>query len=175
MSSRLSGESVVSRKGWGPCCDLCFFWMVAERPSNTLVYPRDGSTRAIVRAATLKQKWRIKLFIKPSHSILTPGQPVPARALYLQELGRVGTRTPIYLSLVYGMSQQEKAGFSSAVDQPCLDPQSTCWQELGGAAQVFFFFCGRSVVLRPPVHMLAGIGWCGASLLLLLLRSISRA
>ena len=26
---------------------------------------------------------------------------------------------------------------SSAVDQPCLDPQSTCCHELGGAAQVF--------------------------------------
>ena len=26
---------------------------------------------------------------------------------------------------------------SSAVDQPCLNPQSTCCQELGGAAQVF--------------------------------------
>ena len=26
---------------------------------------------------------------------------------------------------------------SSTVDQPCLDPQSTCCQELGGAAQVF--------------------------------------
>ena len=26
---------------------------------------------------------------------------------------------------------------SSAVDQPCLDPQFTCCQELGGAAQVF--------------------------------------
>ena len=26
---------------------------------------------------------------------------------------------------------------SSAVSQPCLDPQSTCCQELGGAAQVF--------------------------------------
>ena len=53
---------------------------------------------------------------------------------------------------------------SSAVDQPCLDPQSTCCQELGGAAQVFFFFCGRSAVLRPSVHMLPGTGWCGAGL-----------
>ena len=26
---------------------------------------------------------------------------------------------------------------SSAVDQPCLHPQSTCCQEFGGAAQVF--------------------------------------
>ena len=26
---------------------------------------------------------------------------------------------------------------SSAVDPPCLDPQSTCCQEQGGAAQVF--------------------------------------
>ena len=28
----------------------------------------------------------------------------------------------------------------------------------------FFFFCGRSAVLRPSVHMLPGIGWCGAGL-----------
>ena len=27
-----------------------------------------------------------------------------------------------------------------------------------------FFFCGRSAVLRPSVHMLPGIGWCGAGL-----------
>ena len=26
--------------------------------------------------------------------------------------------------------------FFSAVDQPCIDPQSTCCQELGGVAQV---------------------------------------
>ena len=26
------------------------------------------------------------------------------------------------------------------------------------------FFCGRSAVLRPSVHMLPGIGWCGAGL-----------
>ena len=53
---------------------------------------------------------------------------------------------------------------SSVVDQPCLDPQPTCCQELGGAAQVFFFFCGRSAVLRPSAHMLPGIGWCGTGL-----------
>ena len=62
---------------------------------------------------------------------------------------------------------------SSAVDQPCLDPQSTCCQELGGVAQVFFF-CSRSAMLRPLVHMLPGIGWYGAGLLLLL-QSISHA
>ena len=28
-----------------------------------------------------------------------------------------------------------------------------------------FFFCGRSPVLRPSVHMLSGTGWCGAGLL----------
>ena len=44
---------------------------------------------------------------------------------------------------------------SSAVDQPCLDPQSTCCQELGGVAKVF---------CRSP--QLAGVGsscghnWC---------------
>ena len=56
---------------------------------------------------------------------------------------------------------------SFAVDQPCLDPQSTCCHELGGVAQVFFFFfCGRSAVLKPSVHMLPGTGWCGSGLLL---------
>ena len=30
-----------------------------------------------------------------------------------------------------------RSSSSSAVDQPCLDPQSTCCHELGGAAQVF--------------------------------------
>ena len=65
---------------------------------------------------------------------------------------------------------------SSVVDQPCSHPQSKCCQELGGAAQVFFFFfCKRSAVFRPSVYMLPGIGWCGAGLLLLLLWSISRA
>ena len=28
----------------------------------------------------------------------------------------------------------------------------------------FFFFCSRSAVLRPSVHMLPGIGWCGGLL-----------
>ena len=27
-----------------------------------------------------------------------------------------------------------------------------------------FFFCGRSAMLRPSVHMSPGIGWCGAGL-----------
>ena len=31
-------------------------------------------------------------------------------------------------------------------------------------ADNIFFFCGRSAVLKPPVHMLPGIGWCGAGL-----------
>ena len=31
---------------------------------------------------------------------------------------------------------------------------------------VLFFFCGRSAVLRPSVHMLPGIGRCGAVLLM---------
>ena len=35
------------------------------------------------------------------------------------------------------IGQAETNPSSSAIDQPCLDPQSTCCQELGGAAQVF--------------------------------------
>ena len=42
------------------------------------VYLRDASAQTIKRAATLRQKLQTKLSISPSHSILTPGQPVPA-------------------------------------------------------------------------------------------------
>ena len=38
----------------------------------------DRSAQTIVRAATLREKLRAKLPISPSHSTLTPGQPVLA-------------------------------------------------------------------------------------------------
>ena len=50
-------------------------------PSNMLVYLWDGSAHKIVRAATLRWELQIELPISPGHSILTPGQPVPALAL----------------------------------------------------------------------------------------------
>ena len=65
-----------------------------------LVYLRDGSAQTIVRAATLKQKLQIKLSTSPSHSILTPGRPVPALTLYRQTPGRVATGVPVLKSLV---------------------------------------------------------------------------
>ena len=40
---------------------------------------RDAQT--VLSAATLRQKLQIKVSISPSHSILTPGQPVPALTL----------------------------------------------------------------------------------------------
>ena len=49
--------------------------------SNGLVYLRDGSAQTILRAATLRQKLQIKLSTSPSHSILTPGPPVPVLTL----------------------------------------------------------------------------------------------
>ena len=49
-----------------------------ERPSNMPVYFVDGSAQTVVRAATLRHKLQIKLAASPSHSVLTPGQPVPA-------------------------------------------------------------------------------------------------
>ena len=43
---------------------------------------------------------QIKLSTSPSHSILTPGQPVPAQTLEHQVPGRVATGVPIFKSLV---------------------------------------------------------------------------
>ena len=40
-----------------------------------------SGAQTILRAATLKQKVQIKLSVSPSHSILTPGQPVHALTL----------------------------------------------------------------------------------------------
>ena len=61
---------------------------------------QDGSVQIILRAATLRYKLQTKLSISPSHSILTPGQPVPALTLQHQAPGRVVTGVPILKSLV---------------------------------------------------------------------------
>ena len=56
-------------------------WLVAERPSNMQVYLTDGSAKTTLRVDILRQKLQTKLCISPSHSILTPGQPVQALTL----------------------------------------------------------------------------------------------
>ena len=67
---------------WLGAAAVCLFvWLVAYRPSNMRVYLRDGSAQTSLRAATLRYKLQIKLSISPSHSILTPGRPVPVLTL----------------------------------------------------------------------------------------------
>ena len=51
------------------------------RPSNMLMYLRDGSAQTSLPGATLRKKLQIKLSTSPSHSTLTPGRPVPALTL----------------------------------------------------------------------------------------------
>ena len=77
--------------GGGRCLFVC--------PSNMIVCLRDGSARTVVRAATLRQKLQIKLSTSPSHSILTPGRPVPVRTLRRQAPSREATGVPIFGSL----------------------------------------------------------------------------
>ena len=66
-----------------------------------LVYIRDGSAQKVVRTATLRSKVQIKLSIKPSRSIPTPSQPVPALTLLLQAPGRVATGLRLFKPLVW--------------------------------------------------------------------------
>ena len=61
--------------------DLSVGCLLALRPSNMPVYLRDGSAQRVLRAATLRLKLKIELSTSPSHSILTPGRPVPALTL----------------------------------------------------------------------------------------------
>ena len=70
------------------------------------VYLRDGSAQTSVRAATLRYKLQIQLSTSPSHSILTPGRPVPVLTLSRQAPGRVATGVPIFE--VTGMTRPRK-------------------------------------------------------------------
>ena len=53
---------------------------VAWRPSNIPAYLRNRSHshQKVVRAATRGHTQQVRFAISPSHSVLTPGQPVPA-------------------------------------------------------------------------------------------------
>ena len=74
---RFSGHCWGVHRVW----DVVVGLLVASRPSNRLVYLRDGSAQTTLRAATLRQKLQITRSVSPSHSILTPGRPVPALTL----------------------------------------------------------------------------------------------
>ena len=87
-------KAVVGDEGVGVCL------LVALRPSNMLVYLRDGPAQTSLRAATLTKKLQIKLSISPSHSILTPNRLIPAQTLQHQASGREATGVPIFKSLV---------------------------------------------------------------------------
>ena len=65
------------------------------------MYLTDGSAQTILRAATLRQKLHIKRCTSPSHSMLTPGRPVPVLTLERQAPGRVATGVTILKSLVW--------------------------------------------------------------------------
>ena len=79
-------------------CSLFVGWLLNVPATCECI--RDGSAQAVLRAATLRLKLQTKLSISPSHSILTPGGPVPVLTLKRQEPGRVATGVPILKSLV---------------------------------------------------------------------------
>ena len=60
----------------------------------------------IVRAASLTQRLQIKLAISPSHSILTPGQPLLTLTLFRQAPGRAAILLPIVMPHV-GLDQEQ--------------------------------------------------------------------
>ena len=77
---------------------------------------------------------RIKLSTPPSHSILTPGRPVPALGLYRQAPGRVASGVPIFKSLVCldpGKSRRKRDSNpgSSALEADALTAKSTVLTE----------------------------------------------
>ena len=95
------------------CSDCC--------TNHMLVYFRNGSAQTAVRAATLTQKLQTKLFISPTHRILTPCQPFPTLTP-----GRVATGITILKSLVCLSLEKrstKKAGIeprSAAVEEDAM-------------------------------------------------------
>ena len=75
-------------------------WLLACLTSQHHASVSRGRVYSLLRAATVRQKLPTTLSISPSHSILTPGQPVPALTLQRQVPGRTETGVPIFKSLV---------------------------------------------------------------------------
>ena len=74
--------------------------LVASLPSNMFQYLRDRSARTTVWAVVLRQTLQVSLSISPSHSILTPGQPVPADPITPGAWQGIATGVAILKSLV---------------------------------------------------------------------------
>ena len=89
-----------------------------------LVYLRDGSAQTSLRAATLRQKLQIQLSTPSSHSILSPGQPVPALTLQCQAPGRVAIGVPISkLTWISSRRKQESNPGPSPLEAEALTNQ----------------------------------------------------
>ena len=60
------------------------------------MYLKDGSASTSLRAAALIKTMQMKLAFSPSHSLMTPGQPILTLALKRRVPDRVSTRVPIF-------------------------------------------------------------------------------
>ena len=89
----------IGQMGWMEVC----VWRVGVVVVGCLTFQQHASVSqgwicTILRAATLSWKLQTKLSTSPSHSILTPGRPVPALT---QVPGRLATGVPVFKSLVW--------------------------------------------------------------------------
>ena len=103
----------------GECC-----WLVAQRPSNKLVYLRDGSVQ------TLRQKLQIKLSISPSHHTNT-GPTSPNADSITQDNWQDGHWSTSFTCSLTRPDKRptEKAGFEprSATLEVDTLPRFVCW------------------------------------------------
>ena len=82
-----TGKSGIELRPAAPEADVLALPTIPKQllfVGNVLVCLRDGSAQTSARAVTLRYKMQIQLSTSPSHSILTPGQPVPTPTLKRQ-------------------------------------------------------------------------------------------
>ena len=105
------------------------------------LYLRDGSAQTILRAATLRYKLQIQLSISPSHSMPTPGQPVPSKVLSRQAPGRVSTGAieDCYdLTPEKSRRKRDSNPRSSALEADALTTRPTRWSHRASHFSVHF-------------------------------------
>ena len=107
---------------------------------------------------------QIQLSTSPSHSILTPGQPVPALTLQRQAPGGVATVVPSFKSLENDSTREDFHGGKRELNSglPALEAGTFPLGQRGGVSKKEKLVCtvwGRSssvVVFGLDVHSVAG-------------------
>ena len=106
---------------------------LSDRPSNMLMYLRDGFQKKILRAGTLRPKLHIKLAVSPSQSKLTPGQPLSVDPGLLGTWQGSHRSATFYAAAITPPATSPKAKAKIEPRSGALEAQASGLRQRGGA------------------------------------------